>query len=414
MELGNHAKSNVFWNMVGSIAESALNLVLLIVVNRLVGEAGGGIFTLAFSHAQMMYYLGTLEVRPIHSTDVKQKYRFADYFSLRTASCILMMLVCAVYAILLDGDPLKKRFMMYMCTYKMLDAFYDLFASMFQQHGRIAFSGQVSTVRVFLVLLGFTLTLLLTRSLDAAGIVMVLISLLVLCTYNMRKWKQFSDVPIAFQFSHAREILIACFPLFVSVFVMLYISNAPKYAIDRYCTDVIQNRYSILFMPAFVINLFSQFILRPMLTSMAEMWADARFAAFRKNVLTMLLGICLVTLLGIGGAWLLGIPFLRLLYGVDLTEEKSILLLVMVYGGLNAVSVFLYDMIAVTRQQKWLLYAYLLSALLIFFLAPMLVQRMQMTGAILSSIVAQVFLNILLLIIMGCVLHQALKKQSST
>ena len=50
-------------------------------------------------------------------------------------------------------------------------------------------------------------------------------------------------------------------------------SNAPKYAINTYCTDVIQNRYSILFMPAFAINLFSQFVLRPLLTPMAKMWS---------------------------------------------------------------------------------------------------------------------------------------------
>ena len=398
-------KQNYIWNMIGSIFESALNLVLLIVVNRTIGESGGGIFTLSFSHAQMMYYLGTLEVRPIHSTDVNQKYRFADYFSLRVVSSILMMIICLAYVLTMSGDPMKRRFMMYMCVYKMLDGFYDLFASMFQQHGRIAYSGMVSTVRVASVLVVFTLTLLITRNLETAGILMVLTSLTVLLTYNLSKWRKFDDVPVSWSFSHAREIVVSCFPLFVSVFVMLYISNAPKYAIDEYCSDVVQNRYSILFMPAFVINLFSQFVLRPMLTPMARLWNDGNYGTFKGNILKMLLGLMGVTLLGIGGAWLLGVPFLNLLYGVDISADKTVLLLVMVYGGLNAVNNFLYDMIAVTRRQKWLLGAYAVSALAVFLLAAPLVRSMEMMGAIQASIGALCVLDVLLLGIMYGVLR---------
>ena len=83
--------------------------VLMIVVNRVIGEEGGGVFTLAFSHAQLMYYLATLEVRPIQSTDVNQKYRFADYFSLRTVSSAFMILASLGYVLITDGDPFKRR-----------------------------------------------------------------------------------------------------------------------------------------------------------------------------------------------------------------------------------------------------------------------------------------------------------------
>ncbi|MBQ6564373.1 MAG: oligosaccharide flippase family protein [Clostridia bacterium] len=413
MELGKHAKANVLWNMIGSICESALNLVLMIVVNRVAGEAAGGIFTFSFSHAQMMYYLGTLEVRPIHSTDVRQKYRFADYFSLRMVSCGMMILICLLYVFMTDGEPVKKHFMMLMCIYKMLDAVYDLFASMFQQHGRIAFSGMVSTMRVCVVLVGFSAALILTKSLVAAGCVMVLASLVILLTFNMSKWHQFDDVPIHWQFSHAAEIVKSCIPLFVSVFVMLYISNAPKYAIDRYCSDVVQNRYNILFMPAFVINLFSQFVLRPLLTPMAQLWNEGNFRVFRGNVVKMLMVIALLTLFGVAGAWLLGIPILELVYGVPLAAEKGILLLVMVYGGLNAVSVFLYDMIAVTRRQKWLLAAYPLVAVVVGILSPIWVQKQEMMGAILSSVAAQVLLSGILLAIMIFVLYRSAERKTS-
>ena len=409
MELGKHTRENFVWNTVGSIFESALNFILLIVVNRTAGETAGGLYTLAFSHAQLMYYLGTLEVRPLHSTDVRQKYSFADYFSLRTLSCIFMMAVCLIYVLAVDGDGLKKRVMMYVCIYKMLDAFHDLFACLFQQRDRIAFAGQVSTVKVILGLGVFIACLVGTGSLELACLAMAGVSLAVLLTFNLSRWRVFPDAAIRFRFRHAPEIAKASFPLFVSVFVMLYISNAPKYAIDEFCSDVVQNRYSILFMPAFAINLFSQFLIRPLLTTMARIWNDGDYPRFRKQIVWMICGLAGVTLLGVGGAWLLGIPILQLLYHVDLTEERTVLLFVMIYGGLNALNIFLYDMIAVTRNQTKLMVAYLIAAAVVFLLASPLVRSSGMYGAIWSSMTALGTLDLLLLGILFWVLKKKLQ-----
>ena len=406
MNAGVSRKANFTWNMIGSVFESALNFVLLIAVNRIAGEAAGGVFTLAFSHAQLMYYVGTLEVRPIHSTDVTQKYRFADYFSLRTVSCALMMLVCLAYVLLMDGDPVKKRVMLYICAYKMLDAFYDVFACMFQQHDRIEYSGKVSTVRVGLVLPVFIGILAATGNLETAALGMIGASLAVLLTWNLRLWKQFPDASIRFQLRNAKEILLSCFPLFISVFVMLYISNAPKYAINTWCSDVVQNRYSILFMPAFAVNLFSQFVLRPLLTPMARLWNENEIRPFQRNLIRMLAGLEGVTLLGAAGAWMLGIPVLEWLYRADLSGDRVILLWVMVYGGLNAVNVFLYDMIAVTRNQRKLTAAYLIAAAAVYFLAPALVRQHAMSGAITASLLSLGLLDMMLLGIMAFVLRK--------
>ena len=410
MEQGKSAKANFSWNMIGSIFESALSFVLLIVVNRIMGESSGGVFTLAFSHAQLMYYIGTLEVRPIQSTDVRQKYRFSSYFSLRLASCVLMVLVCLVYALLMDADPMKKRIVMYVCLYKTVEAVLDVFTAMYQQHDRIEFSGKISVVRVGLTLAVFTGVLWISRDLEIAALAMVGAGIVTLLTYNLSVWRKFTDAQIRLDFSKAKEILIACFPLFVSVFVMLYISNAPKYAINTYCTDVIQNRYSILFMPAFAINLMSQFVLRPLLTTMAKLWTGGEIRKFTGNVMKMMIGLAVITAAGVLGAWLLGIPVLNLLYHVNLAEDRPILLWVMVYGGLNAINIFLYDMIAVTRNQKWLLIGYAAAAVTIFFLAPAMVQQSAMTGAILSSIIAIFLLDLILGIILTVVIR---KKQQA-
>lgn len=413
MEQKKNIKANFTWNMIGSIFEAALSFVLLIAVNRIMGETSGGIFTLAFSHAQLMYYIGTLEVRPIQSTDVKQKYPFSSYFSLRLVSCILMILVCIGYVIAIDADLPKKQVILLVCLYKTVEAMIDTFTAMFQQHDRIEYSGKISIFRVSLTLLVFIGVLLMTHHLEYACIAMLVAGLTTLFTYNFRIWKRFPDAGIKLEFVNIKEILVSCFPLFISVFVMLYISNAPKYAINTYCSDVVQNRYSILFMPAFVINLFSQFVLRPMLTTMAKIWNNGETIRFFKNILVMMFGLACITLLGLLGAWALGIPILKLLYNVDLSKDKSVLLWVMIYGGLNAVNIFLYDMIAVTRKQKWMLIGYVMAAVGAFILSPVMVQKNGMIGAIHASVISIATLDIILTAILARVIQNRMKWEGS-
>ena len=63
-------------------------------------------------------------------------------------------------------------------------------------------------------------------------------------------------------------------------------------------------------------------------------------------------------------------------------------------------------MIAVTRNQRKLLPAYIFSAALVFVTAPVLVQRLEMTGAILASILSLGSLDVLLGAIMAGVLRK--------
>ena len=384
MDLGPNGKANFTWSMIGTVFESALNFVLLIIVNRVIGENGGGVFTLAFSHAQLMYYIGTLEVRPIHSTDVKQKYRFADYFSLRSVTCALMLLASLAYVLLMDGDPFKKRVVMYMCVYKVIDAMLDVFASMFQQHDRIEYSGKVSTLRIALELTGFTAVLIITRNLEWASLTMIAIALIILLTYNMAKWRKFDDVPIHLQFSHAREILTACLPLFVSVFVMLYISNAPKYAIDAHLTEEVQAYYNVLFMPAFVIQLIAYFIFNPILTTYAKLWLSDQRSDFRK-LCRLIRRQCLIllglTALAVAVALTIGIPVLSWIFDMDLAGHRVDLAILMIGGGAMAYGVFFNYVITIIREQLFLLISYAVASAAALVLSGPFVVHAQITGA---------------------------------
>ena len=96
------AKKKFMWNMAGSLCNSLSSMLLLIIVNRISGESRGGFFALAYSTAQLLFSVGGFEIRPVQSTDIKNKFTFDQYFTSRMLNCIIM-LICMIGYIVVNG-----------------------------------------------------------------------------------------------------------------------------------------------------------------------------------------------------------------------------------------------------------------------------------------------------------------------
>ena len=80
----------------------------------------------------------------------------------------------------------------------------------------------------------------------------------------------------AFSGEKTKMLMIEGFPIFVSLFLNVYIGNAPKYAIDACLTEEIQAYYNFIFMPVFAIGMFANFIFNPILVKLAHRWDENR------------------------------------------------------------------------------------------------------------------------------------------
>lgn len=393
-------KEKYIWNTIGGLCSSFMSIILLLIVNQSMGNEIGGIFGFGYSHSQLMYTIGVFEVRPLQCTDVKEHFKFNTYFSFRLITCAVMFALTIGYIIFGGFTGERAMVIFYLCLYKLTEAFTDLYSAYFQQVDRIDYSGKTIAARALGASVTFSIVLIATHNLIWASASMTIISMILFVVYDFRIFNTMGNVRSKFHLAGMKELIITAFPLFLSTFIMMYINNAPKYAINRYCSDLVQNKYNILFMPAFVINMFSVFVFRPMLTTMTEEWNDGRIKSFVLDIGKVMLAIAILTLICFGGAFLLGIPVLSRMYHTDLSGDKIVLLLVMIYGGLNAVIVFLYYVIAVTRKQKYLIIAYLLGFLVAFLVTPVLVQQFEMVGAVIAAIISIAVPDIILLLIL--------------
>ncbi len=378
-------KQKVFWNMMGSLCNALSSMILAVIVNWVAGEKAGGVFAFAFSNAQLMYTIGGFEIRPLQSTDIDEKFSFTNYFSLRIITCVVMMIASAGYVIV-TGFPATKALVIWLvCMYKMVEAFADVFAGMFQQHDRIDLSGKTSTFRPVLSTITFGVVLALTKNLMAASGSMILVSALLFVVFDLQLKKKYFPFTFGFSFNGLKRLIVEALPLFFAAFINMYMNNAPKYAIDAAFSDEIQNAYGIIFMPAFVINLFSLFAFRPLLTDLTRYWNERQMKPFKKIVLRIVLWIVFLTVVSMLGAYFIGADILSILYHrTIILKLKKELVLVMFTGGISATATFMYYVITVMRKQRLLMMGYALGFLCALLIPRVLVPAYALMGAVIS------------------------------
>lgn len=374
------------WNMVGSMSNALASFVLLTMVTRINGSNDGGIFSLAFSTAQMLASVGCFETRAIQVTDVKKNLRFMDYFTFRFVTSIVMMLCLIVYVVA-AGKNDEAAVMFFICLYKAIDCMSDSFQGLFQLENRIDLSGMALGIRVILSTIFFGITLGLFHDLVFSSITMCVVELVFIFFFDYRLSKRYEKCKLTIRWDKWKELFKQCLPLFIGSFMLSYMVNASKYAIDANMSNEIQNYYGFLLMPAFVINLFSLFGFRPMLTPLANYWEQKKEKEFVGIIRNSMVWILILTVGAVVGAYLLGIWFLNLFSGLDLSQYRIELVIVMLGGSMNAIITVCYYILTVMRKQMLVLVGYGVGFVFALITPLILVRAYGLTGAVVSYVI---------------------------
>ncbi len=377
-------KQDYLWHAMGSVIFALSTLVMTIVVSRAVGEQIGGMFSIGLSLAQIFMTIVNYEVRVYQVTDVKNEFCFGEYFTFRVVMCLLAYGAVVVYVLLNGYTPLKMVVILLLCMYKILEGFADVFEGQFQKSNRIDIAGKSIFFRTLFSVMTMIVTLLITRNIVISLTFMVLIEIICLSMLDIMPVKHFAEVRMVSKVKRIGQIVLNCGPLAFSSFMQTYIINSSKLAIDNTMSDEYQLYYSAVFMPNMVINLFSGIIFKPMQTSMAIAYNNGETKRFTKVVYKVIGIIIVFTMICCAGAYVLGIPVLSFLYGVDLKPYKNVLLMLLVAGGINAINIILYYVLTIMRKQTIVAVMCLFVAGLALLFVEPITARLGLQGAAIS------------------------------
>ena len=231
------------------------------------------------------------------------------------------------------------------------------------------------TVRLLGYIITFISSYLLTENLITACLLALLASLFLCLVLNGTASRNFESTVVAWEGRNVKYMFIECFPLFLAAYLVIYIGNAPKYAIDAVLSSQEQACFNYIFMPVFVIGLLSRFIYQPMIGKMALLWHKGELGKFLSMVAkqsAIMIGLTVFVLIG---GFLLGIPALSIVYGVNLTGYKAELMVLLLGGGFLAYTSFYQMVLTVIRRQNWLIAGYLLGYVLFLLLGRWTVEQ---------------------------------------
>ena len=385
------------WNSVGLGAWGVVFPVLSVVTTQLIGVEPAGRFSMAFVTGTLLLFIANYGVRTFQVSDLAEKHSFSDYQANRVVTCVVMLVVGILYCQLRGYDPQMFTLCMGMFVYRAIDGLADVYEGRLQQMDKLYLAGISQAIRSAAVLVAYSVVILITRSLGAAGIAMAVAAAasFVLLTLPLT----FFETPKSKKLSlgSVKDLFVQCFPLFVALFLYNLIDNMPKFAMEGVLSYDNQLYFNALFSPAHIIIMVIGFIYKPQLMRLAEIWADPKRRGRFDIIVLAVLAIIVALTLGVAGFMgTIGIPIMSFLYGVDFEQFRGLCYVMVATGGVCAAIDFLYQIITVLRRQKAVTRVYLLTLGFSLFVPPLLIGFTGLPGAVLGYLIVMCILLVLL------------------
>ena len=387
------------------------SVIMLMVITRVADLATAGVFTLAYASANLFLNMGNYGMRNFQASDVAPQYSFGAYWRSRLVTDAAMLACSTGYlawsASTLGYEPSKVAAIFVMALLKLVDSLEDVTDGNCQQHGRLDVAGKLQSGRVGTTILAFCIVMVATGDLVTALVVAAcwtaLFYALGIVVIRKRVALPTSEGdPVQPVWQSALKLLRECLSLFLAAFLLFYVGNAPKYAIDAQLDDASQAIYGFIAMPVFVVGLLAQFIYMPIIEPLSRKWAEGDRAYFRREIGRQSLYIAGLTLVCDLGAAVLGVPVLGLLYATDLSGYGLSLVILVTGGGFLALATLFTMAITIMRRQRLLTPGYIAVALIALVSASPVVARWGIAGAswaylsymvVLAGIFAGIFLR---------------------
>lgn len=402
----NPAQSERFGRLL-IVASGGLNamfsVVLLMFAARTIPLEDIGILTIALAIAKLLLNIGKYGMRNYQVTET-QDIAFSQWLCSRVITVGCMLLCAAAYIVwqmvVHAYSPYKSAIIFLVCLIYAGECLEDIYTGYYQKMGRLDVSSMIQIIRYLVLYVVYFLGLYITRSLLFSSIAALLTSLLAVWLCAVRPLQYFRIRVSRPRKEIILKILTECFPLFLMSFVLIYMSNAPKYEIDTLYDAHVQAHFGFVSMPIFSIGLLSGFIYQPQLVNLSRCWKERQIMSFRRIVRRQLLYIGLISIAALVTGWFAGIPVLSLLYHTrELDAYKTIFMVLLLGGSGTAVINFLTSVLVIFRSQKAILYSHLAASLLIFLTIKPAIRFAGILGAVWNTAALTWLLAIALIVV---------------
>ncbi len=364
------------WNTTAGVINAAEAVVMAMVTMRLGTIEEAGILAISFAVGNLLMTIGKFGARVFHSTDTKKTFSFHMYLRERWITVLMMALAMAayVYVQVYNGAwaEAKAFSVIFICCIYMVEALEDCVWGELQRNGYLYVGGRMFTARWAGILISFIMIMTLKHDLVfALGLSFVVsVCIFLFSILLVKRNRYIKSVPSRAigkeNYGGFFSLLRQAIPFFLSSFSVLYLNNAPKFAIDKMLSDADQACFGFVAMPVFVIALLNQFVYQPYLVMLSDEWNNGMVELFRRRIRRQIAILTGISSACVMGAALIGIPVLSWLYNTDLSGYWGELVVLQVAGFFLALSGYFTVILTTMREGKKLFAGYLMTMIVSF------------------------------------------------
>lgn len=395
-------KKDYIWNSLGSLLQSAISPVLLIVITRLNGIDDSGLFSFAISLSVVFWAVSLWGGRTYQVSDIKREFSSGGYVAVRFVASLIVAISAVAFCFLNGYNTTKTGLIMILVTFKILESIADSLYGVMQIHHKLYIAGISLTMKAMLGFAAFMAVDIVTKNVIYGTLAILLINMLIIFLYDILWVRRVETISISKKLckeyiTQAVVIMKRTSAVFVVVFLTMFSLNIPRYFLDKSHPDQI-GYFGIMAMPITLLGLFISFIIQPNVVNLSELLAKGKLKEFARivgkiNHITFGMGVFSVVL-----SYLIGVWVLNAIFGININSFRLDLTIMVIGAAANAFVSIYVNLLIIMRRFKGQFYTLLLTDILAVVVSMCLIERLAMLGSVLVFMLIS-FLQLALLLV---------------
>ena len=395
-------KKDYLWNSLGSLLQSAISPVLLIVITRLNGIDDSGLFSFALSLSVVFWAVSLWGGRTYQVSDVKREFSSGGYVAVRFIASLIVAISAVVFCVLNGYSTTKTGLIMILVTFKILESIADSLYGVLQIHHKLYVAGISLTMKAMLGFAAFMAVDIVTKNVIYGTLAILLVNVLIIFLYDILWVRRVEVINVSKKLckeyiAQAVAIMKHTSAVFVVMFLTMFSLNIPRYFLDKSHPDQI-GYFGIMAMPITLLGLFISFIIQPNVVNLSELLVKRKLKEFaqvvsKMNHITFGMGVLSVVL-----SYLIGVWVLNVIFSININNFQLDLTIMVIGAAANAFVSIYVNLLIIMRRFKGQFYTLLLTDILAVVVSMCLIERLAMLGSVLVFMLIS-FLQLTLLLV---------------
>jgi O-antigen/teichoic acid export membrane protein len=421
MEQDRSIQKNMIFNTAGSLIYYACQWSMSVLIVHLSGYEAAGILAIAMTVSASPAIVSLFNVRNYQVSDINGQYAAKTYIRSRRYTNLLAYLVC-ICMVLIGGYNLEKAsVILTFMLYKLAEGTADVYYGIEQRWGRLDYAGISLSLRGIGTIVSFILVQHFLGNLLLSMIAITVCSYAVILLYDRRKVRLWTaeepeaGAPAAGERNAANassaearreerqavwKLLVTCVPLAVVAFLNNFSVNLPKIALESSFGSEVMGYFSSVTSPTLVVQMAASTIFAPLVTPLTEAFSKKDKSAFYNLLGKFAILLCVLAVLCVAGAAVLGRWVLNFLFGAQIDPYVYLFIPGILVSVLLAINASLFSVCTLIREIKKQYLVGIVGIAVSAGLAFTVVPGFSMNGVIyaqMGTMIAQILIQIILI-----------------